>query len=193
MRKGGIDTHNLAESAVLEQRAWLGAGDETYSITETGPVTSTTQVTNFGKTPAMDVVSTIAGATKARGDGLTYSDLIYPTGLQRLKSGTIFPTQHFPTSAGGPPMDPQKQKQWFANVANTVWIQYFYGEIHYRDIFGKEHWTHFCTQYVPGTKGGTPCPIYNDTDDDKDLDASANSSTAASATIKRHATQSSAP
>ncbi len=62
-------------------------------------------------------------------------------------------------------MNPAKQKIWFENVQDGTWIQYFFGEIRYKDVFGVDHWTHFCTSYVPETKGGTPCGVYNETDD----------------------------
>lgn len=158
---------NQLEEMKQDQRAWMGGGDYTYSITDSGPISSTAMVLNFGKTPALDILHRITGTTKPNGYILTDSDIIYPVDLPTLKSGTLFPNQHIPLNAGGPPMDPEKQKIWFNNVARGDWIQYFFGDIRYKDIFGKDHWTHFCTQYVPVTKGGTPCAIYNDTDDEK--------------------------
>ena len=44
-----------------EQRAWLAAGDETYTIAETGPVESSVSVTNTGKTPAINITCRMTG------------------------------------------------------------------------------------------------------------------------------------
>ena len=163
--KASLDT-SIASSR-QDQRAWLGASDYTYSITESGPIESSAIVLNIGKSPAMEVLCRISGTTKPKGYSLSDSDIVYSTDLTILKEGTLFPNQHFPIKAGGTPMDIGKQKIWFGNVLNGDWIQYFFGEVRYKDTFGTDHWTHFCTQFVPATKGGTPCPIYNDTDDSK--------------------------
>jgi hypothetical protein len=167
MHEGGIDTHTLAKSAELDQRAWLGAGDYIYTITESNPVACSATVLNTGRTPAMGILCRITGTTKLKGYVLKDSDIVYPADMPIIKQGTIFPKQHFPLNAGGPPMDTGKQKAWFDHVTDGDWIQYFFGEVRYRDIFGKDHWTHFCTQFVPKTKSGTPCSIYNDTDDNE--------------------------
>jgi hypothetical protein len=167
MRGQLTDTHNLAQSAELEQRAWLGTSDYMYTITESSPVKSLAIGLNTGKTPAMEIFCKITGITKPKGYVLSDADIVYPDDLPTLKQGTIFPNQHFPLTAGGPQMEPGKQKTWFENVKAGEWVQYFFGEIRYRDVFHQDHWTHFCTQYVPDTESGTPCPIYNDTDDDK--------------------------
>ena len=83
-----------------------------------------------------------------KGDVLHDSDIVYPAELPILKQGTLFPNQHFPLKAAGPPMEPDKQKIWAANVQNGEWVQYFFGEVRYKDVFRIEHWTHFCTQFV---------------------------------------------
>jgi hypothetical protein len=167
MHEGGIDTHALAQSAELDQRAWLGASDYAYAITESDPVEGSVIVLNTGRTPAMEILCRTTGTTKLKGYILKDSDIVYPADLPTLKEGTIFPNQHFPLKAAGPPMDLSKQKIWFNSVTGGGWIQYFFGDIRYRDVFGRDHWTHFCTQFVPKTKSGTPCSIYNDTDDNK--------------------------
>jgi hypothetical protein len=172
--RNSLDASNRQSQAALDatvknfqrdQRAWLGVSDDTYSIAETGPETSSAIVLNTGKSPAIDILCRITGTTKLKGDDLRDSDIIYPPGLLTLEQGTIFPNQHFPLNAGGPSMEVGAQKIWFENVQSGAWIQYFFGELRYKDVFGNDHWTHFCTQFVPATKNGTPCPIYNDTDD----------------------------
>ncbi|PYP83899.1 MAG: hypothetical protein DMG65_23620 [Candidatus Angelobacter sp. Gp1-AA117] len=47
----------------------------------------------------------------------------------------------------------------------------FYGHIAYKDIFGKEHWTNFCTGSGKAIEHGTfdilrKCIQYNDVDHD---------------------------
>jgi hypothetical protein len=151
----------------FDQRAWLSAGDNTYTIAESGPIDNTVIVSNTGKSPAMEIFCRINGTVKLRGNILSDSDIAYPSALPTLNQGTIFPNQRFPLKAGAILMESEKQRIWFGNIQSGEWIQYFFGEVRYKDIFGREHWTHFCSQFVPATKGGTPCPIYNDTDDSK--------------------------
>ena len=122
-----------------DQRAWLGAGDDTYTIAESGPIDNSVTVINSGKSPAMDIFCRITGTTKLKGYILRDSDIVYPPELPILKQGTIFPNQHFPLKAGGPPMELGKQNTWFTNVQNGDWIQYFFGEVRYKDTFGRDH------------------------------------------------------
>lgn len=141
-----------------DQRAWLSVGDYTYTITESDPVTSSVFVTDSGKTPATKVLCRITGTTKPKGYVLRDSDIVYPADMPTVNHGTIFPNQHFPLRAGGDPMEPGKQKIWFDNVKGGEWIQYFFGDVRYRDVFGKDHWTHFCTQFIPIGGTGTHAP-----------------------------------
>jgi uncharacterized protein YecT (DUF1311 family) len=154
-----------------DQRAWIAAGDYTYSIVESGPIESSAILSNVGKSPALDLRYRITGVTKHKSEVFDIAAVVYPPVLPILKMGALFPGQHVPIKAGGVPMDPVQQKPWFANVQSGEWIQYFFGDVRYQDTFGREHWTQFCTQFVPAKgstpAGGTPCPIYNDTDDSK--------------------------
>jgi hypothetical protein len=113
----------------------------------------------------MNILCRITGTTKLKGHTISDSDIVYPAALPTVRQGTLFPNQRFPLRAGGPPMVAANQKIWFANIQSGTWIEYFFGDVRYKDTFGKDHWTHFCTQFVPATKGGAPCPIYNDTGD----------------------------
>jgi len=153
------------KSSRTDQRAWLAAADETYNIAASGPMKGSVVVFNIGKTPALSVTCKITGITTHRDHILRDSDLAYPAELPILKVGTLFPNHQFPMSAGGTAMDPDKQKIWFANIQSGELVQYFFGEIRYKDAFGREHYSHFCTRFLPSTNSGTPCPIYNGTDD----------------------------
>jgi hypothetical protein len=155
------------ENFQRDQRAWLGAGDYTYSIVASGPITSSVVILNTGKSPATDIFCRTSGTTKLKGDDIRDSDIVYPPDLTFIKQGTDFPNQHFPLNVNGMSITPEQQKIWFENVQSGAWIQYFFGEVRYKDVSGNDHWTHFCTEFVPATKSGTPCPIYNDTDDAK--------------------------
>ncbi|WP_058185995.1 lysozyme inhibitor LprI family protein [Terracidiphilus gabretensis] len=155
------------ESMRQDQRAWLGAGDYTYTLAESGPIESVANLTNTGKSPALNILCRITGTTKLKDYVLRDSDIVYPQELPTLRQGALFPNQHFPLKATGPPMDPEKQKVWFGNIQSGEWIEYFFGEVRYIDTLGKNHWTHFCTQYIAPTKSGTPCPVYNDAGDEE--------------------------
>ena len=151
----------------LDQRAWLGSSDWTYNITESDPIKGTVEIINTGKTPATDTTCRFSGGYFPKTHILTEADITYPESSRILKQGTIFPTQRFPLKVDATPISPDFQKTWFQSVQNEEWIQYFWGYVEYTDTFDRKHWTHFCTAYVPKTKDGTPCTIYNDTDDAK--------------------------
>jgi hypothetical protein len=172
-----LDASNRQSKAALDasiassredQRAWLGVGDETYSISESSPIESTANVSDTGKSPALDIFCRISGVTETKAYVLSDSDIVYPLDSPILKEGTLFPNQHFPLKASSKTqMAAEQQKLWFQNVQNGDWIQYFFCKVWYKDAFRRDHWTHFCTEFVPSTKAGTPCPIYNETDDSK--------------------------
>lgn len=152
-----------------EQRAWLGAQDFTDSLPEKGQVWSSAWIVNTGKSPAMNIVCRSSGFTRDAGHVLKTSDFVYPSSLPEIKQGTIFPNQRFPLKTlAGPELDEAKQTALFNNVKARIWTEYLFGEVRYRDTFGKLHWTHFCTELAADLTSGTPCPIYNDTDDNKD-------------------------
>jgi hypothetical protein len=155
------------ENSHLDQRPWVGATNYAYEITGSSPLAAVVQVINMGKSPALGILCRVYGATKTRGDILKISDIEYPANVPIVKQGTILPTQHFLLNSVAVSLKPGQQKDLVTNIQSGDWVQYFYGEVRYRDIFGRSHWMHFCSQYLPATKSGTPCAIYNDTDGSK--------------------------
>ena len=117
MAKNSADAIRATQTQMrLDQRAWLGTSDYTYAITESEPVTSSANIINTGKTPAMNIACRITGVTEPKSHVLNDSDIIYPPDLPTLKPGTLFPNQHIPLSAGGPPMDQGGQKIWLSRI-----------------------------------------------------------------------------
>ncbi|HSZ07824.1 MAG TPA: hypothetical protein VK794_04770 [Steroidobacteraceae bacterium] len=151
----------------LDQRAWLGGSNYKFEITES-KLEISVMVSNTGKTPAMVVIAQIQAIPKSKGSPISKADIVYPKDSEH-NQGTIFPNQSFPVYVRNTePIDLAKQKALFEQIKTGDSVEYFFGYVEYWDISGKDHhWTHFCGQYVPSTNSGTPCPIYNDTDDDK--------------------------
>ena len=46
-------------------------------------------------------------------------------------------------------------------IDHTLWV-YLFGDIHYRDVFGREHVTRFCGIYDPPTRRFDNCPSHID-------------------------------
>jgi hypothetical protein len=89
----------------LDQRAWLGLGDPEFTIDST---TFRVQYTakNVGKTPAVNVKSNIAWASKPKVRQLQLSDIVFHN--QDMQNGTVFPTQGFQVSNRLDPIPPNQ-------------------------------------------------------------------------------------
>jgi len=150
-----------------DQRAWMGSADWSFNVSASDPIKSTVAISNLGKSPAMNVTCRIDGGAFPKAHALSEADITYPDRIPILKEGTVFPSQRFPLTATGDPMEPESQEAWFQYIESGSLIEYFWGYVTYDDAFGRKHWTHFCTEYRPKTKDGAPCAIYTDTDDVK--------------------------
>jgi lysyl-tRNA synthetase class I len=66
-RQSSQEASNKALQASIDnfhadQRAWLGASDNTYNLAESGPISSSVSVLNTGKSPALDIYCLITEA-----------------------------------------------------------------------------------------------------------------------------------
>jgi hypothetical protein len=87
----------IQESSRSDQRAWLGVADPVFTLNDTSPMKAEAQVSNVGKTPAIEVFSDTAGVQKPKGNGIELGDIVYPH--EAISAGTIFPAQRLPVKA----------------------------------------------------------------------------------------------
>lgn len=160
----------------LDQRAWVGfVLPANFPLNGTS-IPATIQITSFGKTPARQVeASMIATAYKKwqqpdfnLGIGQAYN---------RVYTGVVFPNAPFPITINvkkynpSPPAEIISPADLSKELAEGSSYIIFLGEIKYLDIFGKPHWTHFCTG--TGIAMATEldilkkCTTYNDVDHDE--------------------------
>lgn len=141
------------ESSHLEQRAWLAPSLWETKRNENGLIYFNIAYKNTGKTPAVVVVA-ILTATSNLGDipkfdtkPLQRGDLVAPD------TSVHITTEHRLLT----------EKELAANIAGDP--LYLYGTIWYNDIFGRQHWTQFCTSTMRKLVDFSPCPTHNRSDD----------------------------
>lgn len=153
------------EQMRLDQRAWLGAGDAKFTFVEEKPFQVTVYLKDIGKTPAVDARSEFDLTVLPKDHALQMSDLDYRyTHRKLIMSGTVFPTATMPLNRTGADNLP---KGGLGPLKDGTQIFYAYGTILYNDVFGREHWTHFCYAMHKDLITAEMCTIYNDTDDKK--------------------------
>lgn len=149
----------IHQSAVRDQRAWLGVVEVTNFDFKAKPGFSIPfDMMNSGKTPALNVQSEVSlkSLEKEKDFIATYDD---PRPL-KTSSYVVQPQMHIilytlPTDIS--------EKQ-YGDIANRRGILYGYGKITYDDIFGKEHHTTFCVMYWAGLPAPIACNTYNTAD-----------------------------
>jgi hypothetical protein len=162
MKSGGVDTHNLALAAKLDQRAWVGYGLLTLETPKVGDVAhaSITYI-NTGRTPAKDVVpltrfkilptivSSEAELLKLSKEGGSPATIL----------GVMYPGMPYPV-----PVDGRDKLNEAALTAIENSYTYMWGEVSYVDVFGDPHTMEFCG-YRKGLTGGfLECAFHNQPD-----------------------------
>lgn len=145
----------------LEQRAWVGAVDlpRPKDLAAGKKPSLEAIVTNTGKTPALDVTDSISGHAFLRGQAFVPIKT-QPTINSVLSVGVIQPGQQ--VSLWTSPTFQTLTKDKINGLRSEGTILYVYGEISYKDVFGKVHHTHFCGFLRPDLTGFNACQSYND-------------------------------
>jgi hypothetical protein len=163
---------------MLDQRAWISVGLIDNQLFDGQPIQSPVVIGNTGKTPALKVKGDIVLQLLKPNETPTF---IYGSGHPRshIPEVTMLPNQQIHLSAAalqkvqGPNPDvilatPTIRKQLESeNLLIAV-----HGNITYTDIFGLQHWVHFCSFGKGGSSkgpnlGAEKCDEYNDVDHDK--------------------------
>jgi hypothetical protein len=178
----------------IDQRAWVGVTsgnvqmpkDETFI--DKAQVTVNLTMDNSGKTAARTISSRFVMEYVVNGD---HPEFIYQNRISTFNStGIIFPHSPQPIAIGfsqGSPKSTVPTKEYergiavprfltkseFDDLGNGNAYMAVYGETDYLEIFGTEHWLHYCTFFVrPNTNvvvTAKQCTDYNDTDNNSYL------------------------
>lgn len=132
-----------------DQRAWLGPVGFAVVLEVGKPIEVTSNFTNTGKTPALNVfVQSVTQLTmKDQGPDFTRLDK-EANDNQDASRMTVYP-------GGGPYAGIGKAKWGPVTEAHIQQLKsgelriFHFGRIHYDDIFGRSHWSTFCTLYEP--------------------------------------------
>jgi hypothetical protein len=162
MKGSGVDTHNLALAAKLDQRPWVGFGLITLEPPKVGDVAhASVTYFNTGRTPAKNVapltrfrfwptiVSSEADLLKLSEEGGSPATIL----------GAMYPGMPYTV-----PIDGRKKFNEADLTAIGDWYTYLWGEVSYVDVFGDSHTMEFCA-YRRGLTGGfLQCRFHNQPD-----------------------------
>jgi len=155
------------KSFQLDQRAWVGpvGGGVVGGLKEGTPAIFDILIKNVGKTPALKYTPRIGlqtdpfnvkfkpryrtdlAATRRK----TSEAVIQPNGETRLNIRSNGPIP----------------KQTIDEIRDQTIYYYVFGELLYRDVFKRPHYTRFCALVLPDLHNIGSCDTYNETDDDK--------------------------
>lgn len=140
----------------LENRAWVGVdGLISFDFKASPNFSVPFDVTNTGKTPALDV--TMRATSKSRPKGEKFTATYSAPYSETPSVSVIQPQMHtiLPTLPG-----PVTTAQ-YDSVKDGPYILYVYGNITYKDIYKHAHETDFCVMYYHGLTTPVTCGYYN--------------------------------
>jgi hypothetical protein len=155
---------NAALNFRIDERAWVGISHFVIDkhADDWSNLNYTATFQNSGKTPAVKL--------SVRGDFLVvgFWDLPYPPPYRKLEKLAMSHGEVGPGTTGTIPgyivaKDPSES----AEIAALHKFYYVYGTIKYSDIFGGQHWTHYCYRVPAAGYPASLCEYYNDTDADE--------------------------
>lgn len=166
----------MLTTARRQLRAYIGVGErvtpsERHLVLQSdGSIKSLALATNFGQTPAYNVMSRcyIGYADSPLPKSFPFPELVYKN------AGPLFPSDTMAIEARGIPQTPLAPGPWMATLkpvgaAQQTW--YVYGFITYDDVYGTRRYTRFCYAiWWNDGPGHVPswynAPHFNDADSD---------------------------
>ncbi len=149
----------------VDQRAWVGIKQINGIIQPSKDFNPYAVVTNYGKSPALDVTdyAVLAFEDKPIDD---VADFIKKSkhNPKFLNAGALFPTANL-NIGSSEETNPEITAARILAISEGRLYFYLFGEIHYRDIFGYWHQSNFCGLWIRdqnafATSGG--CSTFND-------------------------------
>jgi hypothetical protein len=142
-----------------EQRAWVGAVEfgRPNNLEIGKKATFNFVVSNSGKTPALHVTQRIAAWPFAKGQEFhpVWTPITTQSAVIVLQPGmriTISTNEQFAPNT----------ETTIARLKTGEEVMYVYGEITYKDVAGRTHYSHFCAYIAPDLITGSVCTTYND-------------------------------
>jgi hypothetical protein len=153
------------------ERAWISVLVPTsYPLNGTS-IPVVTQITNSGKTPARDVEWDVVATIFNKGEDPALGDFSVGHPHNHVVAGVVFPNApvplaltvvHYGPDSAEPIVPDDTLRQ---DIANGNRFIIFYGRVTYYDVFGKLHWTQFCTGSGTAIQSSLKkCISYNDVD-----------------------------
>lgn len=143
------------DSFRADQRAWVApvSGTITLDLAHSLRVDEIAQ--NMGKTPAFDVSTILDWKDIPEGPvSIKYSPLVKVVGR-----GTLYPNSKIVVFASSNEKPTEQQLDAFRTGKRLF---YFFGSIGYKDVFAREHHSHFCFVVNRDLATVAPCDKYND-------------------------------
>ncbi len=170
MKQSGKALDASIDIARTDQRAWIGTitvspaqlkdtDNKPIYLKEGSPATFGVEIINSGKSPALNVTSTIA--VSIRRNNVKFSDPhLTPWGVVSMR--VIQPQGHdmLPTR----PLTPPPTNSVIESIKSGENILYLFGVITYKDIFQRSHQNTFCFYLYPSLDTFGNCDTYNDAD-----------------------------
>ena len=147
----------------LDQRAWVGINALNLTVLKNSePLRAEGDVFNTGKIPALNLRLEKSGIQTNYGP--LDIDKFIASGKLKKPHGTVSNSVLLPNGSAKIPFqtDQNLTDTFVAQIIDhTLWV-YLFGDIHYRDVFGREHVTRFCGIYDPPTRRFDNCPSHID-------------------------------
>ena len=131
-------------------------------------------MTNTGRTPATGVQGEIVATILTKGQRPTFGDYTIGHPHNRLYAAAVFPNAPVPSTILVAQYGPTSEQYIIPDdslrkdIANGERFIVFYGEITYSDVFGIQHWTHFCTTTAAAVLDNLKeCISYNNVDNNE--------------------------
>ncbi len=148
----------------VDQRAWLGVSGPVVSFPPDKPWSGRVDVSNTGKSPAINMTGRLGWKSVLQGATFTRKDITENEMVTSSQHAVIYPGEHIPVTTENTVVN-KRQPEAAAFIGSSVLVPYVFGEIGYNDIFRKPHWLHFCFRLNADLQTGGHCEFYNDTDD----------------------------
>ena len=153
----------------MDQRPWvglMGAAHVNVTYSASSPITTSIEIQNTGKTPALNEVAVGKFETQPpsfpmpRFETYTQKDAGPAVTLMPNAIANIGGTTEKPSDKG---LTINKLSETEVTAIDKGQLQLFlYGSIWYDDIFKKPHHTDYCLQFIPGpTHSFLACPVHN--------------------------------
>jgi hypothetical protein len=138
-----------------DQRALVGAVNPTGTLTVGQPVAFSVSIRNFGNGPALDVVNTVH-LKMAPSDQPFTSDA--PGAGSAASHSVLWPNAELVAGVGEAPV---LSKETAHAIVSGKLSAYGFGEITYKDAFGRPHRTTFAYAALPSGKTWRVLDAYN--------------------------------